>query len=301
MTWTLTMRPFLIPALAVSALLAACDSSDGVRISSTRSSTDEGGALKVISALQCPETQGDLIRKGSAQSGGTVCTYTGPRGSEVSLHLVSLLDGETPDIALMSFEDQLSAAMPHTLAQIGASERAAANAVIDADAAAVEADAAAAAADRAADAADQAASEAERATVRLPGMSVDADGDKARVRMPGMTVDADGDRATVRIGGITIDADEGSSNVDIQSEDESVFVRAQDDAAQIRTRAPGEATRMTFLLTDNRPSDAGWRLVGYEARGPRGGPMVVATVRAKDNNDRVFDDAKNLVTLNVGE
>lgn len=294
MTWTLTMRPFLIPALAVSALLAACDSSDGVRISSTRSSTDEGGALKVISALQCPETQGDLIRKGSAQSGGTVCTYTGPRGSEVSLHLVSLLDGQTPDIALMSFEDQLSAAMPHTLAQIGASERAAANAVI-------EADAAAAAADRAADAADQAASEAERATVRLPGMSVDADGDKARVRMPGMTVDADGDRATVRIGGITIDADEGSSNVDIQSEDESVSVRAQDDAAQIRTRAPGEATRMTFLLTDNRPSDAGWRLVGYEARGPRGGPIVVATVRAKDNNDRVFDDAKDLVTLNVGE
>lgn len=285
MTWTLTMRPFLIPALAISALLTACDSSDGVRISSTRSSTDEGGALKVISALQCPETQGDLIRKGSAQSGGTVCTYTGPRGSEVSLHLVTLLDGQTPDIALMSFEDELSVAMPHTLAQIGASERAAANAAIEADAAAVEADAAAAAADRAADAADQAASEAERATVRLPGMSVDADGD----------------RATVRIGGITIDADEGSSNVNIQSADESVSVRAQDDAAQIRTRAPGEATRMTFLLTDNRPSDAGWRLVGYEARGPRGGPIVVATVRAKDNNDRVFDDAKDLVTLNVGE
>jgi hypothetical protein len=57
-----------------------------------------------------------------------------------------------------------------------------------------------------------------------------------------------------------------------------------------------------FRSTDNTASDAGWRLVGYEARGPQGGPIVVATVRAKDrNNDGVFDDAKDLVSLNVGE
>ncbi len=64
---------------------------------------------------------------------------------------------------------------------------------------------------------------------------------------------------------------------------------------------PATRSRQTYLLTDNRASDAGWRLVGYEARGPRGGPIVVATVRAKDRNrDGVFDDAKDLVTLNVG-
>jgi hypothetical protein len=56
------------------------------------------------------------------------------------------------------------------------------------------------------------------------------------------------------------------------------------------------------MLTDSRPADAGWRLVGYEARGPAGGPIVIATVRAKDrDSDGVFDSAKDLVTLNVGE
>ena len=44
------------------------------------------------------------------------------------------------------------------------------------------------------------------------------------------------------------------------------------------------------------------RTVGYEARGPVGGPIVVATVRSKDRDpDRLFDAAKALVTLNVGD
>ena len=47
---------------------------------------------------------------------------------------------------------------------------------------------------------------------------------------------------------------------------------------------------------------AGGRVVGYEARGPSGGPIVVATVRGKDRNEnRVFEAAKALVTLNVGD
>ena len=44
------------------------------------------------------------------------------------------------------------------------------------------------------------------------------------------------------------------------------------------------------------------RSVGYEARGPAGGPLVVATIRSKDRDKgSAFEDAKDLVTLNVGE
>ena len=45
-----------------------------------------------------------------------------------------------------------------------------------------------------------------------------------------------------------------------------------------------------------------WRLAGFEARGPEGGPVVVAIVRSKDRReDEVFDAAKSLVRLNAGE
>ena len=289
----------LATGVGVVALTAACD--DGVRISSTRSSTEAKGVLKVIDALQCPDTLGSLTRKGSAQADGTVCTYAGPRGAEVSLHLVQLGD-EPADTVLKRFETMLTAVMPRTVAMLAAAAR-------EADAEAARADAEMARADASAQAATAAAqSGGDSAHISAPGMKIDAEGDRARVSLPGIHVDAEGDKANVRIGGFTIRADDsqarisGTGRVPGSSTEESVSIQARDDAAEIRTRAPGEATRQTYLLTDDAPSDAGWRLVGYEARGPRGGPIVVATVRARErHSDGVFDDAKELVALNVGE
>ncbi|HRJ65169.1 MAG TPA: methyltransferase type 11, partial [Brevundimonas sp.] len=107
------LRPFLIPALCAFAGLSACG--DGVRISSTRSeNNDAKGVLKVVETLQCPQTMGSLTRKGSASEGGTVCTYVGPKGAEVSLHLVPL-DGETPAQVLKAFEQRLSGDLPRAL------------------------------------------------------------------------------------------------------------------------------------------------------------------------------------------
>ena len=64
------MRHFLL-YLALSASLAACDGDNSVRITTTSSSDDQGaGVLKVIDALQCPDTLGVLTRKGLAAAGG---------------------------------------------------------------------------------------------------------------------------------------------------------------------------------------------------------------------------------------
>jgi hypothetical protein len=261
------MRPVL-PLIATLMLVAACEGQPNVRISSTKTDEEPKGVLKVVDALQCPQTLGVLARKGSAQSGGRVCIYAGPKGAEVTLHLVRLGDS-TPDAALKEFERLLTGDLPHTAAQFSAEAAQAAGA----DAAAQGAD-----------------------------VQVDAAEDTARIRFPGMSIDAKGEKASVRIGGISIKADDGSGRVDVTSGDDSVNIRAQDDAAEVRTRAAGDATRTTWILTDSRPSEAGWRLVGYEARGPIGGPIVVATVRSKERErDRVFDAAKDLVTLNVGE
>lgn len=276
-------RPMLLPVLCVAALTAACDG-DSVRISSTKTvDNDAKGALKVVQTLQCPQTMGSLTRKGAATAEGAVCTYAGPRGAEVSLHLVKL-DGVSPDQALKAFEDRLSAAMPQTIAQL----RTPAN---------EKAGAAEASADATSTAGD-------RASVRAPGVDIQAEGDDASVRLPGLHIESKGDEASVRIGGFHIDANDGEGRVDIKGSEggDNVSVQAHQDAAEIRTSAGGGATRANWILTDNRPSEAGWRLVGYEARGPAGGPIVVATVRARDR-DRggVFEDAKDLVALNVGE
>lgn len=273
------MRPFLIPVLCIAALTAACDG-DSVRISSTvAENNDAKGALKVVETLQCPQTLGSLTRKGSASAGGTVCTYSGPRGAEVSLHLVKL-DGATAADALKAFEDRLSTALPQAVAQLRAS---------------AEAEAAATA---------ETPVSGDRASVSAPGVDIQAEGDDATVRLPGLHIESKGDQASVRIGGFHIDASDGEGTVNIEGSEggDNVSVQAHQDAAEIRTSAGGGATRASWILTDNRPSEAGWRLVGYEARGPAGGPLVVATVRSRDRDrGSVFEDAKDLVALNVGE
>jgi hypothetical protein len=291
------MRLLLATICTACLLTAACDG-DSVRISSTTTDTGGKGVLKVIDTLQCPETIGVLTRKGTAHAGGATCLYSGPRGAEVTLQLIALSD-QTVDVVLQRFENTLSADMPHTMAELRSASAEADRAEASADAARAQADVAAAEADAAAAEANAAA---DSAHVRAPGMAIDAEGDRARVRLPGMSVDADGDKASVRIGGFSISADDSSETVDVSSSDDSVSIQAHDDAAEIRTSAPGEATRRTYILTDRTPADEGWRLVGFEARGPVGGPIVIATVRAKDrDSDGVFDSAKDLVTLNVGE
>lgn len=274
------LRPFLIPTVCAFAGLAACG--DGVRISSTRSeNNDAKGVLKVVETLQCPQTMGSLTRKGSASAGGTVCTYVGPRGAEVSLHLVPL-DGESPSDVLKAFEQRLSGDLPRAVE-------------------ALEAEAAAATSEQAA---DHAAASGDRASVRAPGVNIEANGDDATVRLPGMRIETRGDKASVRIGGFHIDADDsdGSARVSGSSGNgDNVSINAQDDAAEIRASAAGGGTRASWILTDSRASESGWRVVGYEARGPVGGPLVVATVRSRDRNrERAFEDAKDLVALNAG-
>jgi len=285
--------PLIVTFCAVAAFAAGCDGENDVSISSSTTNSDARGVLKVVDTLQCPETLGVLTRKGSAHAGGTTCLYSGPRGAEVSLQLISL-DEQSADAVLARFQNALAGDMPHTTAELRASA--------DAAQAQVAADAARSQADIAQGQADAAGAAAGSASVRAPGLAVDAQGDRATVRLPGMSVDANGDKASVRFGGISINADDSTETVNVSSDDESVSVQAHDDAAEIRTRAPGDAIRTTYMLTDSRPADAGWRLVGYEARGPAGGPIVIATVRAKDrDSDGVFDSAKDLVTLNVGE
>ena len=286
-------RPLFVMICALSALTAACDGERTIRITSTHTGDDgPRGVLKMVDALQCPQTIGTLTRKGSAHAGGTVCTYTGAKGAEVSLHLVRL-DNTSVETVLQAFETRLSREMPLTTARLRAAEASAAAEAAHADADAARADADAARAD--------AAAAAESASVRVPGVHIETRGEDADVKLPGINIESHGDRSSVRIGGINIQSNDGTGTVNIRSGEDRVSIQSHADSTEVRTSTGGDSTRITWILTDPEASEAGWRLVGFEARGPQGGPVVIATIRSRDKErGRVFADARDLVTLNVG-
>jgi hypothetical protein len=266
------MRHILL-YLTLSAGLVACDGDNSVRITTTSRDEQAVGVLKVIDSLQCPDSIGALTRKGLVAAGGASCVYGGPKGADVVLHLVKLGDRSVDDV-LADFETQVSADLPRTTAKLAPSPP-----TPDADA-------------------SSSSEPVETASVQAPGVDIQARGEDASVRLPGLRIETKGDNASVRIGGINIQAKDGQNT---RTETASVSIDSSDQSTRVRTRAPGAATRMTYILSDDQPADAGWRTVGFEARGPSGGPIVIAVVRSKDRqNDSVFDDAKDLVALNVG-
>lgn len=247
------MRSLLVLALMMPSLAGCGDG--GVRITKREETTQAGAPLRVVETLNCPQHQGDLTRTATSAD-GLSCTYSGPRGSEVTLRLVRLAEGQAFGAALSPIEAELRALMPHTV------ERASA------------------------DGGDGV-------------VSVQSSDNTTRVRLPGVSVDADSERASINIGGIRIEGDNDGGGA--SDGDESVVINANDNAAEIRTASTSNAIRASYILVDEEPSEAGWRVVGYEARGPNGGPLVVAVVHSKDRREEaVFDAAKELVSLNVG-
>jgi hypothetical protein len=126
-------------------------------------------------------------------------------------------------------------------------------------------------------------------------------GEKAEINLPGLHINADDGGAKIRVGNIKIDAnDNGQTEVKVG---ENTIVNADDGNAEIRmAKSKGDAVRATYILAAENTA-SGYDVVGYEARGPKAGPIVVAVVKARETKGRhdVFDDMKDLVERNVGE
>lgn len=268
------MFKFVLPITALL-LLGACDSNDGVRVSrSVEINTDvksDAGAkgLKVINSLQCPSDQGVLTRIGSASVDGLTCTYSGPRGAEVQLHLVSL-DNQSVDDVLKRFQSSL---VPPGEANSPAVSVTATEKSGDGD------------------------GSNDSAEVSMPGLNIAAKGDRASISLPGMRIEADGNKANIRIGGLVIKADDNDASVSTPD----VNVQANENGATVKS-ITRNAVRATMIHAMSKPDANGWRVVGYEARGPGGGPMALATFRTRDRDeDAIVDAVRELVALNVGD
>ncbi len=256
------------------------------------------GPPKARTALDCPNTSGSLTRTSASAK---TCTYVSSDGAEVTLQLVSVQGG--PDATLSRIEDSLLAAQglvkkdadegKTTAEKAGAAPAAAdANSAKDASAAAREA------AQDAAGSLDDDSSDGVKTNVRIGArgsVTVDEDSGETHVNLPGIHIDADDstDSANVQIGPLHVVAGEDGAVVRIRRD-----VRLKGESLSREKRG----IRATFISQGKERMD-GYRFVGYEAAGPKAGPITVAVVRAKsevEQGDRVYRAVKRLVRDNGG-
>lgn len=261
--------------------------------------------------LDCPDHQGELTRTGMAADGKT-CTYAIGDHGEVTLRLIPVGAGG-PEGALAAVEQQLKAeAGPAAAAAIDKAEDSAAKAGARAKAAAEDArraaDEAARDAAKARDVAERAAEpqtwddkaieERVNAKLREKGIDVDDSGDDdreetAHVNMPGIHINAHGDSADVRVGPLHIDANGDTAT--IRSMD-SAYMRGEGLTGQRR------GIRAMFLYSGDGLA-GGYKYVGYEASGPRTGPLAVAIVKERSEggfHGDIYGSVKKLVRRNGG-
>jgi len=238
-------------------------------------------------ALDCPTTQGELTRT-SMSPDGRACTYASKGGAEVTLQLVNVTGGT--DATLASIETNLLADRTPAAAHAEPTEPA------------EPAKADAAAAKDAAKAAKEAADDTKSVTVKVDvdghgesSSMVTEHGGTTRVNLPGVHIVAndDNDTADVRIGPLRVNAGEDGATVRMRRD-----VRLRGEALNPEKRG----LRAMFIYTgDDLPQ--GYRFVGYEAGGPKRGPLTVAVVKSKsegpDDGD-LYPDVKKLVRKNGG-
>ena len=239
-------------------------------------------------ALDCPSEVGNLKLSNIAPDKKT-CLYSSRGGDEVSLRLVSVQGNY--EAALKPIEAELQSEI--------APEAGAACDKADAKPGTPIAKAAASAASDASAVARQAAEDA-RSDVKVSKKDGDEDskidvgegdkGDHAHIDLPGIHISADDSKADVSVAGVHVDAGENGATVRMSRD-----VRLRGEALSPERRG----FRSTFILARDDLKD-GWRSVGYEAAGPKAGPVTVAVFKAREGHHDVSDDIKRLVRRNGG-
>ena len=215
--------------------------------------------LSVGRILTCPERVKGLTRTAQAADGHS-CVYNGPQAEQVQLSLIPL-DGATPETRLASLNQTLKAELPAADTPVSSGE----GVYVNGD-------------------------EAEHhAHIDLPGFHLNASDGKATIQMPGVSINADGDDAKVTTGA---------------GGHASTVVSAHPRGAEIRIGGVNaNGADMTYLLASDSPGPAGFRVVGYMAKGPVSGPLVVGVFRARQHehgaNGMADHGLNRLIDMNV--
>jgi hypothetical protein len=133
----------------------------------------------------------------------------------------------------------------------------------------------------------------------------DGPGNRADVDVPFVHVHADGDKADVRLFGIfhIVGHDHGA-DVDKDSGTKHAVVHAGLRGAEVVADEVGRNNAsLVYVLAGNHRYASGYRAVGYVAKGPTAGPLVVAEFRGPEASHRDNDgghlDLDRLIDRNL--
>ncbi len=135
------------------------------------------------------------------------------------------------------------------------------------------------------------------------GASVDAEGGNVKIEANGDGESHGKGKVDIDLPGIHIHAnDDGASLAHADAAAKSgVRIDAGDNGARIHITEPGDGVRLSYILASDKPGPNGYKAVGYEARGPSAGPLVVAVIKStSDDHDTLRHDIRALLKLNVG-
>jgi hypothetical protein len=226
--------------------------------------------LRPVARLDCPDSQGELVRT-SASPDGKACAYAS--GNDIVVQLKLLPVSGDPQEALSPIEADL-----RRMATF-----------------------------------DPSPPPKPDASDAPPASSSWSDGERQKnvdINLPGLQIHAeDGGKANINVAGVHINADDKTNSAHIETRRHGfmghgagdVTIDANQSGAIIRTRSMGSDVRQNLILASDKPGPEGWRAVGYEAQGPRSGPLVVAIVQSRaSEHDRLFGDVKALVRRSAG-
>ncbi|HEY0438178.1 MAG TPA: hypothetical protein VGC92_16170 [Phenylobacterium sp.] len=129
-------------------------------------------------------------------------------------------------------------------------------------------------------------------------------GDRADVDLPFLHVHAVGDRADVRLFGIHVASQGDNADVKVGFGHKHSVVHAGLKGAEVVADDVGRTNAsLVYVLAANRREPSGYRAVGYVAKGPVSGPMVVAEFRSRDKGHEHTDgdhgDIGRLIDRNI--
>lgn len=235
--------------------------------------------------LDCPESEGELTRRAQAPDGRS-CTYVSGEGATVELRLMQVTGSARE--TLNQLETELAGLAPATAPPAVAGTQSA------------DSETAALAQQAAAQARADAHGDGETTTPPVGDNGASSDWDpgpggeheEVKIDLPGLSIDARENAANIKIGPVHIDASDTGATVRLFRE-----VRMKGEALSREKRG----VRATYILAGGRQPGA-YDFVGYEAGGPKDGPLVVAVVTAASSPEEggMIDEVQTLVRRNAG-
>lgn len=118
----------------------------------------------------------------------------------------------------------------------------------------------------------------------IAALAKDEIGDRADVDLPFFHVHTAGDRAEVKVFGIKVHSEGDNAEVHMGGARKHTVVHAGPQGAEIVTEDLGKTNaELVYVLAADKPAPSGYRAVGYVAKGPAQGPLVVGEFRAADS------------------